>query len=173
MKPERIIFIALLFLVMMNAGCAGPGGGVSRSPAFSAQEHLMTEALAQLRLGNEPPARDLLEKIIDGTPAIGVTDEALFRLALLSMKETGGKGLKQAQALLERLVDKYPDSLWTRQSVPLLSLMAEVRVLRNRARELKTLRGQNLSLSHDNRELRQSLERLKQLDLELEQKIKH
>ena len=101
-----------------------------------------------------------------------VTDEALFRLALLSLRENGDKGFQRSQTLLERLAGKYPDSIWTRQSAPLLSHLAEVRVLRNRQRGLKTMKELNLSLSRDNRELRQSLEQLKQLDLELEQRIK-
>lgn len=37
---------------------------------------------------------------------------------------------------------------------------------------MKTLRDLNLSLSRDNRDLRQTIERLKNLDIELEQKIK-
>lgn len=172
MKPERVVIIALLALVTMNAGCAGLKEKMPGFPAISEQERSMAGALDQLRAGKEQQARDLLEKIIIGAPAAGVTDEALFRLALLSLKEDGGKGLRRAQALLERLADRYPDSLWTRQSAPLLSHLADDRTLRNRQRELKNLKELNLSLSRDNRELRQSLEQLKQLDLELEQRIK-
>jgi len=53
-----------------------------------------------------------------------------------------------------------------------ISHLQEVLTLRGVQRELKSLRNQNLSLSHDNKELRQSIERLKQLDMELEQKIR-
>ena len=172
MKSEHVVYIALLALVTMNAGCAGLEGRMPRFLAFSEQERTLTGALDQLRAGKEQQARDLLEKVVNGAPAAGVTDEALFRLALLSLKEDGGKGLLRAQTLLERLADKYPGSLWTKQSAPLLSHLAEARILRNRQRELKSLREHNLSLSRDNRELRQSLEQLKQLDLELEQRIK-
>lgn len=171
MKPERFVFFALLVMVMMNAGCAGLEGRMPRFLAFSEQERSLNEALDQLRVGNEQQARNLLEKVVDGVPAAGVTDEALFRLALLNLKEDGERGFQRAQTLLERLAGKYPDSIWTRQSAPLLSYLAEVRVLRNRKRQLKTLRELNLSLNHDNRELRQSLEQLKQLDLKLEQRI--
>ena len=172
MKPERVVIIALLALVTMNTGCAGLKGKMPGFHTVSEQERTLSGALDQLRAGKEQQARDLLEKIIIGAPAAGVTDEALFRLALLNLKEDGGKGLRRAQALLERLADRYPDSLWTRQSAPLLSHLAEDRTLRNRQRELKSLKELNLSLSRDNRELRQSLEQLKQLDLELEQRIK-
>ena len=168
MKLERVTFGVLSILTMMTAGCTG----VERMPrflVFSVQERTLNEALDQLCGGNEQQARDLLEKIVDGAPKVGVTDEALFRLALLTLKEDGGKGLQRAQTLLDRLAGKYPDSVWTRQSAQLRSHVAG---LRNRQRDLKALREQNLSLSRDNREMRQSLERLKQLDLELEQKIK-
>ena len=174
MKSEYLVYIALLALVTMSAGCAGLEG---RTPTprflqFTEQERSLTGALDQLRMGKEQQARNLLEKVVDGAPAAGVTDEALFRLALLSLREDGGKGLLRAQALLERLADKYPASLWTKQSAPLLSHLTEARILRNRQRELKNLKEHNLSLSRDNRELRQSLEQLKRLDLELEQRIK-
>ena len=172
MRSEYVVYIALLTLVAMNAGCAGHDGRMPRFLAFSEQERSLTGALDQLRDGKEQQARALLEKVVDGAPVAGVTDEALFRLSLLCLKEDGGKGLLRAQSLLERLADKYPDSLWTKQSAPLLLHLAEARVLRNRQRELKSLREHNLSLSRDNRELRQNLEQLKQLDLELEQRIK-
>lgn len=172
MRYEHAVVITLLVLVTMNAGCTGLEGRAHRWLTFSGQERSLAGALDQLRAGKEQQARDLLEKVVDGAPAAGVTDEALFRLALLSLKEDGDKGLQRSQALLERLAGKYPDSIWTRQSAPLLSHLANVRALRNQQRELKTLRELNLTLSRDNRELRQILEQLKQLDLELEQRIK-
>ena len=172
MKSEYVVYIALLVLITMSSGCTGIGGRMPRFLVLSEQERTLIEALDYLGAGEELQARILLEKVVDGGPAAGVTDEALFRLALLSLKENGNRGFLRSQTLLERLSDKYPDSLWTKQSAPLLSHLAEVRVLRNRQRELKNLREQNLSLSRENRELRQSLEQLKQLDLELEQRIK-
>lgn len=172
MRLDRIAFSVLLSLVMINAGCAGLDGGMPRFMLFSEQERTLTEARVQLRLGNEQKAHDLLEKVIDGAPATGISDEAFFRLALLSLRGDGVKGVQRAQTLLEKLSANYPDSLWTRQSAPLLVHLAEARALRNRQRELKSLKEQNLSLSRDNKEMRQSLEQLKRLDLELEQKIK-
>ncbi len=171
MKSEPIVFGAVLILVMVNAGCASLDRGMPHFITRS-EERNLEAGLGQLRAGNEQSARDLLEKVVDGVSIAGVTDEALFRLALLSLKEDGGKGSLRAQALLERLADKYPGSLWTKQSAPLLAHLVDVRTLRNRQRELKNLKELNLSLNNNNRELRQSLERLKQLDLELEQRIK-
>ncbi len=162
---KQCIFIGVLATALMTAGCAGLTGGMSRYFALSQQGRDLGAALDQLRSGNEQTAHDLLGKVVDAEPVSGVTDEALFRLALLSLKEDNSKGLLRAQALLDRLSDKYPDSIWTRQSAQLHTY------LRKRQRELKNLKDQNLSLSRDNREMRQSLERLKQLDLELEQRI--
>lgn len=172
MKPKHTLLIILLVLVMVNAGCTGLEGRMPRFMLFSAQERSLDSAVDQLRRGNEQQARDLLEKVVNGEPMAGITDEALFRLAMLNLKESGVKGLQRAQSLLERLAEKYPGSLWTRQSAPLLSHLAEVKALRIRQRELKTLKELNLSLSRDNKEMRQSLEQLKQLDLELEKRIK-
>lgn len=162
MFPERIICILLLSLVMMTAGCSGRDGRGLRFMAFSEQERTLDNARDRLRAGNVQQARSLLEKVVEGEQTAGVTDEALFRLALLNLNEDGGKGLPRSQALLEKLAATYPDSIWTRQSAPLLAHLAEHRVLRNR----------NYSLSRDNKEMRQSLEQLKKLDLELEQRIK-
>src|SRR6185369_10983548 len=96
--------------------------------------------------------------VCDAPPVIGVTDEALFRLALLHLGDEGSKGAVRAQALLERLREEFPQSSWTHQAAPLATYLAGAKTLRDRQRELKTLRDLNLSLSRDNRELRQSLE---------------
>lgn len=169
---ERIICGLLLVLVMMTAGCAGRDGRGPRFIAFSGQERTLNEARDLLRAGNVQQTRSLLEKVVEGEPTAGVSDEALFRLALLSLNEDGSKGFQHSQALLEKLAVNYPDSLWTRQSAPLLSHLADYRVLRTKQRELKALKELNYSLSRDNKEMRQSLEQLKRLDLELEQRIK-
>ena len=170
MKPDRIVFIVLMTL-MMNTGCARFEKNAPLFQAFSEQNRTLSEAVDLLRKGNEVQARTLLETVVDGVPTAGITDEALFRLALLSFKEESVKGHQRTQALLERLAAAYPDSIWTRQSASLLAHLAEDRTLRNQQRELKSLKEQNLSLGRENRELRQSLERLKQLDIDLEQRI--
>ena len=162
MFPERIICISLLVLVLVTAGCSGRDGRGPRFMAFSEQERTLDDARDRLRAGNVQQARSLLEKVVEGEQTAGVSDEALFRLALLNLNEDGSKGLPRSQMLLEKLAATYPDSAWTRQSAPLLSHLAEHKVLRNR----------NYSLSRDNKEMRQSLEQLKKLDLELEQRIK-
>jgi len=157
-------------LAIFICGCASLG--VRKTRSVPHQETVLAGAVAMLKGGNEREARILLEQAILSTPARGVMDEALFRLALLYLRDEG-KGSAKAQRLLEQLNREYPNSLWTRQSTPLLVHLTEIRHLRENVRELKSLREQNYSLSRDNKELRQTLERLKSLDLELEQKIRH
>jgi hypothetical protein len=139
---------------------------------ISDQERRFAGALEFLRAGKEQEARDLLELVVAGPPRSGVTDEALFRLSLVYLRDDLGKGTMRTQELLERLFDEFPRSIWARQGAPLAAYLTGVRMLRDRQREVKTLKELNLSLSRDNREMRQSIERLKSLDLELEKKIK-
>lgn len=167
------MMVILIQLVLLVSGCAtlvkksGPLPG-----AAYIEERNFAFALQYLRSGNETAARDLFERTVDAPPLIGVTDEALFRLALLNLRDEGGKGEPRARALLNRLIHEFPASIWARQASPLVAHLQDVLTLRGVQREFKNLRNQNLSLSHDNKELRQSIERLKQLDMELEQKIR-
>lgn len=180
MKYKQIVPVAVLLLLPLVSACGLLGGKSvvsvstedSARSAISEQERRFAGALDFLRTGNEQAARDLFEQVLEGPSRVGVTDEALFRLALLHLREEGGKGTGRATELLERLKSEFPKSLWTRQAAPLGVFLASVKTLRERQREIKTLKELNLSLSRDNREMRQSIERLKSLDLELEQKIK-
>jgi hypothetical protein len=135
------------------------------------QERRFAGALEFLRSGREQEARDLLERVVAGSPISGVTDEALFRLSLFYLRDEGSKGSARTLDLLERLTAEFPHSIWAYQGAPLAAYLTGVRVLRDRQREVRTLKELNLSLSRDNREMRQSIERLKSLDLELEKKI--
>lgn len=174
--PQKIFsnVLIVMVLLMLVSGCAVIGKRVPAPPPrmISEQERSFAGALEYLRSGNGQQARDLLEKVCEAPSVIGVTDEALFRLAVLHLGDEGSKGAVRAQVLLERLRNEFPQSSWAQQAIPLASYLAGAKVLRDRQREMKTLKDLNLSLSRDNRELRQSLERLKQLDIELEQKIK-
>lgn len=180
MKYKQIISIAVLSLLPLLSACSlfDRKSAVSVSTEDSVhsslpdQDRRFAAAMVFLRTGDEQSARDLFEQVVEGPSRIGVTDEALFRLALLHLREEGGKGATRAMELLERLKTEFPKSLWTRQAAPLGGYLASVKTLRDRQREIKALKELNLSLSRDNRELRQSIERLKSLDLELEQKIK-
>jgi hypothetical protein len=172
MMPERIIALMLALMLAITGGCSMlRSKPLPETGAAFEQERRFTGALQYLMQGKEREAEGLLQQVVAGQALPGVTDEALFRLALLHLREEGGKGDVHAQALLTRLKKEYPRSIWTRQAAPLTAYLAEVGALRDSQRELKTVRERNQSLIRDNKDLRQSLERLKNLDLELEQKI--
>lgn len=184
MKTRHLIVIAMLAALSSLYGCGIPArkasgvsvSAVSDTPAdvsvVREQERRFAGALEFLRAGREQEARELLELVVDGPRRGGVTDEALFRLSLLYLRDEGTRGTVRAQETLERLRSEFPASIWSYQGDPLAAYLTGVRALRDRQREVKTLKELNLSLSRDNREMRQSLERLKSLDLELEKKIK-
>jgi outer membrane protein assembly factor BamD (BamD/ComL family) len=178
---KQLISLVVLALLPLLSGCSQLGWKISvvsvatedtLHPSIHDQERRFAGALVYLRAGNEQAARNLLEQVVEDPPLEGVTDEALFRLALLSLRDESSKGATRAQELLERLNNEFPRSMWNRQASPLGAYLAGVKALRDRQREVKTLKERNYSLSRDNREMRQSIERLKSLDLELEQKIK-
>lgn len=162
MNYKRTVVMALVAMLSCAGGCGTVGTRWSRLVSPPDSERNFDGALEQLRGGNEQKARDQLAKVISAQPQPGVTDEALFRQALLSLRDEGGKGEAQSQALLERLRREYPDSIWNRQAAPLAAYL----------RANQRIRERNLSLTRDNKELRQSMERLKNLDLELEQRIR-
>ena len=174
----------IAILVLATLGCMGGCSTIESRLVFMFgskptgtakvpdREHDFATALEYLRRGNEQQARSALERVVAAPPLGGVTDEALFRLALLHLNDDGGRDITRTESLLERLQNEFPKSLWTRQSAPLAAYLAGAGNLRNKEREIRTLRRLNLSLSRDNKELRQSLDRIKNLDIELEQKIR-
>lgn len=172
MRPKGIVVVMLLALLALESGCTLFGQNAPATIGISGQERQFAGALEFLRADNEQGARVLLERVCDASPIAGVTDEALFRLAVLYLRDEGGKGVARAQAQLDRLKKEFPKSQWTHQAAPLAAHLAGMKNFRDKERELKSLRELNLSLSRDNKELRQSIERLKSLDMELEQKIK-
>lgn len=173
MKYDRFTIALLLMTAMFLGGC---GAFVSKnSPVkreISSAERNFAAALQFMRIGSETGAREQLERVVDDSALNGVTDEALFLLAVLILREENGRGETRARKLLYRLISEFPDSNWSRQAAPLLVYIQETANLRARMRELKSLRDRNLSLSRDNKGLRQSIERLRDFDLELEQKIR-
>lgn len=169
---RKLLHALLVSMLLLNlTGCGGMlGKGVTREVSEARQK--LTNAVNMIRSGLENEARYYLEQVIAHPGENGVTDEALFRLALLKLNDGDLGGGKSSVALLERLRSSYPASVWTRQAGPLHSHLMNVKNIRNREREITNLHDKNLSLSKDVRELRQMIERLKSLDLELEQKIR-
>lgn len=158
----------LLFCLAGCSGILGPG----TVPEVTDSRQNLASAVTMIRAGLDKEARHYLDLVISYSREEGVTDEALFRLALLSLNDGNPGGRKSATALLDTLRLDYPTSVWTRQAAPLSSYLLGVKNTRNRDREINALQDKNLSLSRDVRELRQIIDRLKALDSELEQKIR-
>lgn len=181
-----------LFLVLILAAiCTGCAATKPKSQQSSDALHRngsreMAQAVEMLRVGDTAAASRVLNAICSGSPIPGVTDEALFRLALLSLKPTPERpATRQGRLLLKRLRREYPGSPWTTQAAPLLQLINAADELRrqNRVRQKpgtestdelkrqnKSLKANNEELTRQINELNQNLEKLKHLDLELEQK---
>ncbi len=172
MKKQALVAV-LAAVSLASSGCASLNsqGIVTR---FS-QRQKLSSAVESLEKGNPYNASRLLKQICATKGVAGVTDEALFRLALLSIDtETDRESISATLKLLDRLQKEYPDSPWTTQAAPLTDFLEEHAEKLQKAQELrrqvKSYKDLNLSLTRENKELRQSIERLKNLDLELERK---
>jgi diguanylate cyclase (GGDEF)-like protein len=168
-KSKMKQLLATIILAVQLTGCAAlqkPGGLLYGH----GQEQKLTAAVQQLRDGNPKTATSLLAAICAEPGAAGVTDEALFRLGLLYLRTPSeSNDTPLAQHTFERLQREYPASPWTRQAAPLIRLLSTTNETQRQNHSLKAL---NLSLTRENRELRQSMEKLKHLDMELENKNK-
>jgi hypothetical protein len=171
---KRQVFVAVVTaLALAPSGCAS-----FRSQGFVArfsQGQKLSEAVNSLEKGNPYNATRLLKQICAEKGVPGVTDEALFRLALLSMDaDIDRNNISTTLKLLDRLEKEYPTSPWAVQATPLADFLEEHADKLQKAQELRrqvrSYKDLNLSLTRENKELRQSIERLKDLDLELERK---
>jgi hypothetical protein len=159
--------IVLLILLLGGVGgCAslrsGEGGVVQR---FS-QSRKLAAARDLLAAGDRSGAARELTAITEGSGIAGVTDEALFRLALLSLRLPGEReGNLHGLQLLRRLKKEYPASPWAVQSSHLVELLSGVEEMRRQNRNLK---NQNQTLSNEVNELNRNIDQLKRLDQELE-----
>lgn len=177
------LLAGLLLLLMLN-GCAMKGG--SPSFIFTAKWMKMHDANQALQKGDETTAVRFMEEIsADRAIDEGITDEALFRLSLLGIRQyRDPDSMKLVRSRLDRLNTEYPKSIWTRLSWPLVEYLAEAEKARS---DLRSVKVRNSSLSRENRELnlsnqqvqalikenrelQQMIEKLKTLDLELERK---
>lgn len=175
---RRLATMTLTCLLL--AGCAGLKlPGITDGSPDTARSKLAA-ASAALSRGKTQDAVALLKDVCAHSAIDGVTDEALFRLAVLRLAETdehGGRG--EARRLMSQLKKGYPHSQWTTLARPLMETLAEMEKLEGdnlrltnsaKYRELQNIKGLNQSLIKQNRDLQQTINRLKELDLELERK---
>lgn len=161
--------IVAVGLALACAGCAsskstGVGGFFHRDSC----EKQLAQADEMLTKGDHAGAVKALNSITNSPAVPGVTDEALFRLALLTLKPSGDKpATAQGHQLLRRLAKEYPKSPWTQLAAPVTEL---VTVAEEQKRQNKNLKGVNQSLNREINELNRNIEQLKHLDQELERK---
>ncbi len=162
--------LCLFVVLVMGIGltsCAWTNKMDDSFVSRNTQEKRLALAKKLLADNKVAAATDVLVKVCSGKGVPGVTDEALFRLALLYLGSGQGKSdLGQTQQLLERLQREYPASSWRSHAASLTELIVALN------RKIRSLRGENISLSRENRELRLNIEKLKILDIEQELKYK-
>ena len=173
MKRFATLFLAL----SLCFGCATtrPGEKSGGLLQHYSESKRLASAVALLEKGDSPGAARILEALCTDTPTAGVTDEALFRLALLSLKPSVERPASpQGHQLLKRLKKDYPSSPWTAQAAPLFELINSAEELR---RQNRNFRAANQSLGKEVNELNKNIneltrniEQLKHLDQEIEKK---
>jgi hypothetical protein len=155
------------------------------------QEKKLATAVKLQNEGKLSAAVEFLMGLCKERGVYGVTDEALFRLSLLYLGnglESDKESLQLAQESIERLRKEYPSSSWSVMVAPVADLLTTTAELRRQNQNLKNqnLKNQNQTFSKENQaltkenqaltketqELRETIEKLKRLDLELEQKRK-
>ncbi len=143
------------------------------------QQRKLTAAIRLQKEGKTSAAMESLISLCGERAVAGVTDEALFRLSLLylvSGTESDKQSLQLAQQGFARLQKEYPSSSWTGMAAPIADFVSTATELRRQMQSCKsqnqTLSREGQALSRENQELRQNIEKLKRLDLELEQKRK-
>lgn len=170
-------FLLLTATILSLSACAVVQKTIEVQRQRSLQEERLEKALALLQRGDTDGATENLRAVVAAKGVNGVTDEALFRLALLTIpEEFDREEIGQASALLERLRKEYPASIWTAQAASLASFLTDfprrLQASTELRRQIKSLKDVNLSLTRENKELRLNIEKLKTLDFELEKKTK-
>jgi hypothetical protein len=159
--------LLLLTLLLSLPGCTTLRGMQPKAEQRHDAGRKLTAALKELEQGRATAAVIMLEEVVAEPGVKGVTDEALFRMSVLRLHSEDKDGVSPASRYLERLRKEYPDSVWTQQARPLLDYLHAAADIKKQNRNLKAT---NNTLSKENKELHQSIERLKNLDLQLERK---
>jgi len=161
------LIVFSIFLLLALCSCASIPSGDSVMQRFT-QSRNLSKANELLQSGDRAGAVMELNAVVDAKGIAGITDEALFRLALLNIHPVADPGSNlHAINLLKRLKREYPASRWTVQSGQVLELLSGVEDLR---RQIKNLKNQNQNLGSELNELNRNIDQLKQLDQDLEKK---
>jgi hypothetical protein len=154
--------VAIMATLVCGCAVMTGKGGIFYSQA---QQIRLSRAIALQEEGKSADAEKLLVDICAGEGVPGVTDEALFRLGLLRLDPAlPSSGIPGALHNLGRLGKEYPSSTWAPLAAQLARHLTAAEDVQQQDAKLKET---NLSLTRENRELRQRLEKLKNLELEL------
>jgi hypothetical protein len=169
-------YFLVLALTVALSGCAEvqkkhgslASGNREVNQAYYKTQALKLESAKRLISENRiSAATEILLSICSAKGVSGVTDEAMFRLALLYLGTGQGRSeMIQSQQILEKLQREFPSSSWKPHAASLTELIATLN------RKIRSLKGENVSLSKENRELRLNIEKLKIVDVEQELKDK-
>lgn len=130
------------------------------------RNHKVEPAVQKLADGDSEGAARLLKRACREKGVSRGTDEALFRLALLSLKPNRETLVsRKGRQLLKRLKKEYPSSPWTAQAAQVIELIKLVDELAGQNEDLKAAKQ---SLAREVEELSRSIEQSKLLDVELE-----
>lgn len=131
-------------------------------------ERQLDQAVRAIQGRDTQGAARRLKAIVNQRDVPGVTDEALFRLALLSMNPSMEKpGSERGGQLLKRLRRDFPKSSWAVHAEQLLELIDVADNLKAQSRSLSNAKE---AVEAENRDLATKLKQLKRLDMELEQR---
>ncbi|BDV43075.1 lipoprotein [Geotalea uraniireducens] len=169
--------LSTILLLCTLSGCASLQKSIEGYRQRASQKEQLGRAIDLMVRGDTRHATAILQSITAGRGTPGITDEALFRLAVLSLPDDlDPEDMQRVSRPLERLKKEYPASSWTAQAAPLAEFVAtipgRIQTASELRRQLKSLRELNLSLTRENKELRLNIEKLKTLDLEIERKNK-
>lgn len=168
----------ILVLIVITAMALGGCATMNKADRYSYEQQKKL-ALAKILLQSNRPAaaRKTLAEISTAPPVASVTDEALFRLALLDLETDSQKtATEKSEKSLTALLTSFSSSSWSSHAIMLKNLLeaydSTVQEKAELEKTIKNLKNSNTSLSKENANLRQDLEKLKKLDLELEMKKK-
>ena len=172
----------ICFLSLVFCSCAVQNNHSDLKLNHTAQFNSVVQLIEKKNIAE---AEKELESILSGPPSQGVSDEALYRLGLIRLGDNNGdEQIQKSLQLLQLLVKVFPSSQWTYMAKPVIELVNNEENLKKQIKNLKGLiaaqakenndlkiqKSSFLAVQRENKELKQRLERLKELDIQLEKK---
>ena len=156
-----------VFLIVTGSLLTGCAAITDHWPgAAGYQVRRSAPGVRELTAGDTAGSVRVMKRASEGRGVSGVTDEVLFRLALLSLRPNRDALVsKRGRLLLKRLKKEYPYSPWTAQAAQLIELIRLVDEVSLQNKELKSAKE---SLAKEVDGLKHSIQQSKYLDMELE-----